>query len=184
MIAVVGLGNPGKEYDKTVHNMGYMALDHFANSVGASFSKKKYFGSVAETYISGEKVILLKPETFMNLSGKSVIEMMNSLKLDIKNVLVLVDDIDLDFGAIRVRSKGSAGTHNGLRDIVSRCGSDFPRIRLGVGKPEHGDLIGFVLSKLSKEKLESLGKTFEKVDKAISLFIANKSVEGIDINRL
>lgn len=184
MIAVVGLGNPGKEYDKTVHNMGYMAIDHFANSIGATFSKKKYFGSVAETFISGEKVILLKPETFMNASGKSVQEMMHSLKLDIKNVLVLVDDIDLDFGTIRIRSKGSAGTHNGLRDIVLKCGSDFPRVRLGVGKPEYGDLIGFVLSKLAKDKLDALDKTFEKVDKAISLFISNKTVEGIDINRL
>lgn len=184
MIAVVGLGNPGKNYDKTVHNMGYMAIDHFAKTVGTEFTKTKYFGRVAETFVGGKKVVLLKPETFMNLSGKSVLDMMQSLKLDISKVLVLVDDIDIDFGSIRIRSKGSAGTHNGLRDIVSKCGSDFPRVRLGVGKPEHGDLMSYVLSKLSDDKLKALDDTFDKVDKAIGLFIKNESVEGIDINRL
>lgn len=184
MIAVVGLGNPGKNYDKTVHNMGYMAIDHFAKSMGVEFTKNKYFGKVAETFIDGQKVILLKPETFMNLSGKSVLDMMQSLKIELSSVLVLVDDIDLDFGSIRLRSKGSAGTHNGLRDIVSKCGSDFPRIRLGVGKPEYMDLMTYVLSRVPDDKLKILDGTFDKVDKAITLFIKNKSIEGIDINRL
>jgi len=184
MIAVVGLGNPGKNYEKTVHNMGYMAIDFFADKVGANFTKNKYYGKVAEVMLSGEKVILLKPETFMNLSGKSVEDLVHSLKLDIEKVLVLVDDIDLDFGKFRIRSKGSAGTHNGLRDIVHRLGENFPRVRIGVGRPEFGDLMSYVLSRVSDEKLEILDKTFEKVSKVIEHFVSKKTVEGIDINRL
>ena len=184
MIAVVGLGNPGKNYENTVHNMGYMAIDHFAKNRGIEFTKSKYFGRVAETMIEGEKVILLKPETFMNLSGKSVEDMVHSLKLDISKVLVLVDDIDLDFAKLRVRSKGSSGTHNGLRDIVARVGENFPRVRIGVGKPEHGDLISYVLSRVPDDKLKIMQDSYDKVDKIIQYFIKNKTIEGLDINRL
>lgn len=182
MLAIVGLGNPGKEYENTVHNMGYMAIDHFARSVGMDFSKAKYFGRVAEGMIEGEKVILLKPETFMNLSGKSVDELKRQLKLDTNKILVISDDIDLPFGDIRVRTKGSAGTHNGMRDIVARIGEEFPRFRLGVGRPEHGDLVNFVLSKFPKEKLDSLDSVFGRTDRMIMDFIKNKTVLGIDVN--
>jgi len=184
MIAVVGLGNPGKNYDKTVHNLGYMALDYFAESNNLSFAKNKYFGKVCETRIGGEKVVLLKPETFMNLSGKSVLDMVNSLKMDISQVLVLVDDIDLDFGVLRLRQKGSAGTHNGLKDIVQKLGENFPRVRIGIGRPEHGDLIDYVLSKISKDKLTQLNEKFEIINRVIFKFIENKTLEGIDISRI
>ena len=156
MIAIVGLGNPGKNYEKTIHNLGYMALDFFAKNNNFAFTKSKYFGIVAEGVVDGEKVILLKPETFMNLSGKSVEDLVHKLKLDLSQVVVLSDDIDLDFGSIRIRSKGSAGTHNGLRDIVHRLGENFPRIRIGAGRPEFGDLASYVLSKISDERLELL----------------------------
>ena len=184
MIAIVGLGNPGKNYDKTIHNLGYMALDFFASANGLSFSKTKYFGSVAEGMVDGEKVILLKPETFMNLSGKSVEDLVHKLKLDITHVIVLSDDIDLDFGTIRIRAKGSAGTHNGLRDIVQKLGENFPRIRIGAGRPEFGDLASYVLSKISEDRQKVLNDTFVKVEKALRVFIKNKKVEGIDINKL
>lgn len=184
MIAVVGLGNPGKNYDKTVHNMGYMAIDFFAEKHGVSFTKSKYYGRVAELMLGGEKVILLKPETFMNLSGKSVEDLSHSLKLDIEKILVLVDDIDLDFAKFRVRAKGSAGTHNGLRDIVQKLGENFPRVRIGVGKPEFGDLMSYVLSRVPDSKLKDLEPTFEKVSKVIEYFADKKTVEGIDINKL
>lgn len=184
MIAIVGLGNPGKNYDKTIHNLGYMALDFFASKNSLSFTKTKYFGSVAEGMVEGEKVILLKPETFMNLSGKSVEDLVHKLKLDIQNVIVLSDDIDLEFGAIRIRAKGSAGTHNGLRDIVQKLGEGFPRIRIGAGRPEFGDLASYVLSKISEDRLKVLDTTFEKVEKALKIFIKSKKVEGIDINKL
>ena len=184
MIAVVGLGNPGKNYEKTIHNLGYMAIDNFAESNGFVFSKTKFSGKIAEGNIDGEKVVLLKPETFMNLSGKSVIEMMNMLKIDISNIIVISDDIDLDFGKLRVRAKGSAGTHNGLRDIVGQIGENFPRIRIGAGRPEFGDLASYVLSKIPSEKFDDLNITLDKVNKIISYFINKKTVKGIDVNKL
>lgn len=185
MIVIVGLGNPGKNYEKTIHNLGYLTIDHFAKSNGLTFSKSKYFGKVAEGVIDGEKVILLKPETFMNLSGKSVEAVVNQLKLDIDNILVIVDDIDLNFGALRVRSKGSAGTHNGLRDIVQKVGENFARLRIGAGRPEpNQDLANYVLGNMSKERMEILDSTFAKTDRIIEYFIQNKKVEGIDINRI
>lgn len=184
MIAIVGLGNPGKNYEKTVHNLGFMALDVFADKYCLNFSKNKYFGKVAEGMVGSEKVVLLKPETFMNLSGKSVIEMMNKLKLSTNQIIVISDDIDLGFGAIRVREKGSAGTHNGLRDIVGRIGQEFPRIRIGAGKPEFGDLASYVLSKISDDKLDELSVTFDKVSRILGYFIEKKTVEGIDVNRI
>jgi len=184
MIAIVGLGNPGKNYEKTIHNLGYIALDFFAEQQGLKFSKSKYFGKVAEGVINGEKVILLKPETFMNLSGKSVEDLVHSLKLDLSHLIVLVDDIDLDVANIRVRAKGSAGTHNGMRDIVQRLGENFARVRIGAGRPEHGDLANFVLSNISTEKMADYQKSFGKVSKILEYFIAHKSVEGIDINKI
>ena len=184
MIAIVGLGNPGKNYDKTVHNLGYMAIEHFAEAQGLSFSKTKYFGKVAEGMIKGEKVVLLKPETFMNLSGKSVEDMMHMLKLSPSQIIVLSDDIDLPFGDLRLRSKGSAGTHNGLRDIVSKIGQDFPRIRIGAGRPEGGDLASFVLSRIPQDKLDQLEDKFEKISRVLEVFAEKGNIEGIDITRI
>lgn len=184
MIAVVGLGNPGKTYDKTIHNLGFMALDYFAEANNLEFTKSKFSGRVAEGVIGGEKVILLKPETYMNVSGKSVLEMMNMLKLKPAEVLVLSDDIDLPFADLRVRQSGSAGTHNGLRDIVSKIGTEFPRIRIGAGRPEFMDLATYVLSKIPQDKLSILQEKFEKTNKIIELFISKKTIGGIDVTRL
>ena len=184
MIAIVGLGNPGSNYDKTVHNLGFMAIDHFAKKHDLNFSKSKFSGKIAEGRVGNEKVVLLKPETYMNLSGKSVEEMMHMLKLNNSQIIVISDDIDLPFGVVRLRAQGSAGTHNGLRNIVSKIGTDFPRVRIGAGRPEFGDLASFVLSKLSKDKLEELENVFEKTTKALEIFIEKKTIEGIDITRL
>lgn len=184
MIAIIGLGNPGKNYEKTIHNLGYLTIDHFAKTHNFNFTKTKYLGSVAESMWEGEKVILLKPETFMNLSGKSVEACVNMLKLDPSQILVLVDDIDLDFGALRVRAKGSAGTHNGLRDIVQRIGQDFNRLRIGAGRPDGMDLASYVLGNMSKERLETLSSVFEKTDRIIKYFVDNQKVEGIDVNKI
>ena len=184
MIVVVGLGNPGKTYEKTIHNMGFMAIDKFAQNHNLSFTKNKYSAKVAEGIVAGEKVLLLKPDTFMNLSGKSVEEVIRMHKLDVANLIVISDDIDLPFGDIRVRSKGSAGTHNGLRDIVSKIGSEFARIRIGVGRPEHGDLANFVLSKIAEDKLVTLEEKFEKVSRILEYFITKKTIEGLDVNRI
>lgn len=184
MIVIVGLGNPGKNYEKTVHNIGYMAIDYFAEKHGLKFTKTKYFGKVAEGVLFGEKVILIKPETFMNLSGKCVEEVVHMHKLPLSNLLIISDDIDLPLGDIRVRAKGSAGTHNGLRDIVSKIGTEFPRIRIGVGRPENMDLVTFVLSNIPKEKLEFLQDKFDKVSRALDFFIERKTIEGLDITKI
>lgn len=184
MIAIVGLGNPGKSYEKTIHNLGYMALDYFAYNNDLKFTKSKYYGRVAEGVIDGEKVILLKPETFMNLSGKSVEDLVHSLKLDLSRLIVVYDDIDLDVGAIRVRSKGSAGTHNGMRDIVQKIGENFARLRIGAGRPEFGDLANYVLSGISGDRMTVYQDTFAKAEKVLKTFISNKTIEGIDINKL
>ena len=184
MIVIVGLGNPGKTYDKTIHNLGFMAIDYFSEKYNFEFAKNKFSASVAEGNVDGEKVLLIKPQTFMNLSGKSVEEVRNLFKLDTQNILVISDDIDLPFGDLRLRAKGSAGTHNGLRDIVQRIGENFPRIRIGAGRPESGDLASFVLSKISNDKLSILDDKFEKVSSAIYKFIKQKTVNGIDINNL
>lgn len=184
MIAIIGLGNPGKNYETTIHNLGFMAVDYFAQKHNIEFSKNKYSARVAEGIINGEKVAIIKPETFMNLSGKSVEEVMRMHKLQPSEIIVVSDDIDLPFSTIRVRTSGSAGTHNGLRDIVGRIGKDFPRIRVGAGRPEFGDLASFVLSKIPNEKLEMLPEKFEKVSRVLECFISNKTVEGIDVNRI
>lgn len=185
MIVIVGLGNPGKNYEKTIHNLGYLTIDHFAKTHNFNFTKTKYLGSVAEGMWEGEKVILLKPETFMNLSGKSVEACVSQLKLPTTQILVIVDDIDLEFGALRVRAKGSAGTHNGMRDIVQKIGENFPRLRIGAGRPnENQDLASYVLGNMSKERMDILQNVFLKSDKAIEYFISNKKIDGLDINRL
>lgn len=184
MIVIVGLGNPGKNYEKTVHNMGYMAIDHFAEKHNLQFSKTKYYGKVAEGMIGKEKVVLLKPETFMNASGKSVEEVVRMLKLPLSHLIVISDDIDLPLGDIRIRTKGSAGTHNGLRDIVSRIGTEFPRIRMGIGRPENMDLVTFVLSNIPKEKLDFLQDKFDKVSRALDYFVEKNTIEGLDITKI
>ena len=184
MIAIVGLGNPGKNYEKTIHNLGYMAIDHFASEYGLSFSKSKYMGKVAEGMVDGQKILLLKPETFMNLSGKSVEAMMSMLKLSPQEILVVVDDIDLEFGDLRVRAKGSGGTHNGLRDIVQRIGQDLNRLRIGAGRPENMDLASYVLGNISNERLEKLEDVFQKTNRIIKYFVDNKKIEGIDVNKI
>lgn len=185
MIVIVGLGNPGKNYEKTIHNLGYLAIDHFAKEHNFVFLKDKFFGKVAEGNIDGEKVVLLKPETFMNASGKSVEACVNLYKLDLSNLMVLVDDIDLEFGALRVRAKGSAGTHNGLRDIVQKVGENFARLRIGAGRPmENQDLANYVLGNMSLERLNILENVFPKTDRIIEYFIKNKKVEGIDVNKI
>ncbi len=175
MFVIVGLGNPDKEYDNTYHNMGFMAIDKFAQDNGFIFTKSKYNAKVAEGLCEGEKVILIKPQTYMNLSGKSVGEVVKTLKLPLSNLLVVYDDIDMPVGAVRFRLNGSAGTHNGMRNIVSILNStEFPRIRIGIGRDERMDLASYVLSKVNKENMSVLQDSFEIVSKTITKFIKNK----------
>lgn len=156
MFLIVGLGNPGREYDMTRHNIGFEVIDYMADRLGVKMNKLKFKAIYGETIIGGEKVYLVKPQTYMNLSGESLIEFKNFFKIPIENIIVISDDIDIEMGKIRIRSKGSAGTHNGLKSIIYNFNGDtFPRVRIGVGSPTHKDynLADFVLGKFSKDDI-------------------------------
>ena len=154
MLAIVGLGNPGEKYAHTRHNVGYDVISIIAAKLDTPIKKLKFQGTIGETIYKGQKLALIKPQTYMNLSGLTVQEAMSWYKLEPKDVLLLVDDIDLPFGQVRVRAKGGPGTHNGLRHIVQCTGSgDFPRVRVGMGAPPpEWDLADWVLSKFQTEE--------------------------------
>ncbi len=154
MLAIVGLGNPGEKYEHTRHNVGYDVISIIAAKLDTPIKKLKFQGTIGETIYKGKKLVLIKPQTYMNLSGLTVQEAMSWYKLEPRDVLLLVDDIDLPFGQVRVRAKGGPGTHNGLRHIVQCTGSgDFPRVRVGMGAPPpEWDLADWVLSKFQTEE--------------------------------
>ena len=152
MKLIVGLGNPGLKYLKNLHNLGFMAVELLAEKHGVSFNKKGFKGIYGEKNFAGEKVIFLKPQTFMNLSGDCVQEIAAFYKIPTQNILVLYDDLDIAIGAVRVRASGSSGTHNGMRSIVSRLSStNFPRVRIGTKPEVDYDIIDYVLSDIRKE---------------------------------
>ena len=152
MYAIIGLGNPDKKYEKTRHNVGFDVIDELAEQMGIEVKTKRHKALCGIGTIGSEKVVLVKPQTYMNLSGESVIAVMDFYKLDAKSdIIVVSDDISLPVGKIRIRTKGSAGGHNGLKSIISHAGTDgFTRIRVGVGANE-GDLVKHVLGKFSKQ---------------------------------
>lgn len=155
MYIVAGLGNPGSSYLETRHNVGFKTIDILASQLSIEVSKKKFKALVGEGNLDGKKVVLLKPQTYMNLSGESIFEAISWYKIPVVNLIIIYDDIDLPIGKLRIRAKGSAGTHNGMRSIVEHLEVvDFPRIRIGVGKPNLKDfnLANFVLSKFSEEE--------------------------------
>lgn len=182
MKLVVGLGNFGKEYENTFHNLGFAAIDRTAEILGFKFSKEKFRAKLAEGKIGGEKVVLAKPLTYMNLSGLAVSDLADFYKIDLKDLLIIYDDFDLKSGYIRVRENGSAGTHNGMRNITEVLGSsDFPRVRIGF-KPE-GEivipLIDFVLSKIPDAEKEIFIKATESAANAAVAFIKGEKISDI-----
>lgn len=150
----VGLGNPGKKYDNTRHNVGFMVIDLIATQNKIEFRKeKKFIAEIGIGEVSGEKVILVKPLTFMNLSGESVRKIIDFYKIDVSDILIIFDDMDLPVGKIRLRQKGSAGGHNGIKSIIAHLGTqEFKRVKVGIGKPTNIDTRNYVLSKFSKEE--------------------------------
>ena len=183
MVVIFGLGNVGNEYAKTYHNVGFMTIDNFAKKHNLSFTKTKHYGLLAEGIISGEKVMLVKPTTLMNLSGKCVSEYVRKFKVDLKNILVIYDDIDIACGTYRLRKSGSAGTHNGMRNIIAELNSqEFARLRMGIGfKPEFMGLANYVLSKVSNENMEKLENIYGSTEQILEQFIKFKDVEKIHI---
>ena len=152
MYLIAGLGNPGKQYENTRHNAGFMALDALADQLGTSIEEKKHEALCGKGLIGGEKVILLKPQTFMNLSGESIRAAADFYKVDPDHIIVIYDDISLEPGQLRIRKKGSAGGHNGIKSIIAHLGTqEFPRIKVGVGaKPDRMDLADYVLGHFSQ----------------------------------
>ena len=180
MWLIVGLGNPGKEYTFTFHNCGFMTLEVLAQKHHIKVDRLKWKGEYGRGTILGEDCILLRPHTFMNLSGESVREVMKFFKIPLDHLIVIYDDIDIQRGKIRVRSSGSAGTHNGMKSVIYCLESqDFPRVRIGCGPvPEHWDLADFVLSTIPKEEQETMYKAFEEGATAVEDILSGKPVPG------
>ena len=180
MFLIVGLGNPGKEYDGTRHNIGFAAIDYIADKYNIELNRIKFKGVFGEGLINGKKVILLKPTTYMNLSGESIREVVNFYKISNEEIIVIYDDISLEVGRIRIREKGSAGGHNGIKSIIAHFGSDiFSRIKIGVGQPK-SDLVNHVLGKFSKEEREVLEETLNAVTDSVEVVIKADTKEAMN----
>ena len=171
---VVFLGNPGIRYEGTRHNAGFMAADAFAKKHGLSISRSRFRALTTTCTIGDQSVLLMKPQTFMNLSGEAVGQAVRFYKIPPEHVLVVSDDVSLPIGALRVRTKGSAGGHNGLKNIISALGTDaFPRIRIGVGSPPHPDfdMMDWVLSVFRNQDAEDIQKAADAAAEAVACYI-------------
>lgn len=179
MYLIVGLGNPEEDYRGTRHNMGFDTLNKISKEYDIEINKKNYKGLYGKGTIEGKNVILLKPQTFMNLSGESVKECLDYYKIDLSQLIIIYDDIDIDKGTVKLRKQGGAGTHNGMKSIVECLNSEkFTRVRVGIGMPEDkGDLINYVIGYVPDEEKEILNKGCEVAKTAVIEIIKN----GIDI---
>lgn len=174
MYIIVGLGNPGRQYENTRHNIGFRCIDKLAEKYNISVLECKHKALIGKGYIEGQKAILVKPQTFMNLSGESVREVLNFYKVEPDTQLIVIyDDISLAVGALRIRKKGSAGGHNGIKNILAQIGTDvFKRIKIGVGeKPKGYDLADYVLGHFSQAENKEMDAACERAIEAISLLV-------------
>lgn len=172
MYLIAGLGNPTKEYDKTRHNVGFAVIDTLADKYRIDVSEKKHKALCGKGVIEGQKVLLVKPQTFMNLSGESIRAAVDYYKIKPEDIIVIYDDISLDPGQLRIRLKGSAGGHNGIKNIIAHLGTqEFPRIKVGVGaKPPRMDLADYVLSRFSPDEQKLMDEAFkEAAEAAVSM---------------
>lgn len=178
MYLIIGLGNPEEEYAKTRHNMGFDTINKIASKYNISLNKKKFDANYGDAIINGKKVILVKPQTYMNLSGTSVRQFMQFYKILDDQLIVIYDDMDIDKGIIKIRKKGGPGNHNGMKSVEKEIGTgDFPRVRIGIGTPVHkNDMINYVIGSVPEEEYELLQKGVEKAANAVIDIIEN----GID----
>lgn len=184
MYIIVGLGNPGREYENTRHNIGFDVIDILAEEENISVIEKKHKAIIGKGIVAGQKVILAKPQTFMNLSGESVRELVDYYKIDEETELIVIsDDISLDIGAIRIRVKGSAGGHNGLKNIIRHLGKEnFSRIKMGVGdKPKGYDLSDYVLGHYTKMEREIMNKSAKKAAEAIRVLMTHGAQDAMNL---
>lgn len=180
---IAGLGNPGMEYDGTRHNAGFAVIDALAKELGEDVNRLKFKGKTAEVTVGGVRCLLLKPTTYMNNSGESIVQALEFYKIPVENLIVVCDDISLDPGKLRIRRKGSHGGHNGLRSICELTGSDsYPRIKIGVGKKPHPDydLAKWVLGKFGKDDSEKMKTSAENAAECIKLMVQGKTDEAMN----
>ena len=177
MYIIVGLGNPGKKYENTRHNMGFLAVDLLAEKYGIKVNKLRFKALTGEGRIAGQKVLIMKPQTYMNLSGESVRQALEYYKEDSQNLIVIYDDIDIPTGSVRIRKKGSAGTHNGMRSILYQIQTeDFPRIRVGIGSGKKENLIDYVTGGVSSSEKTLLEESLIKAAECAACIVE----KGID----
>ena len=178
MYLIAGLGNPEEEYNRTRHNMGFDVINQIAQNYHIAFERKKFDAIFADTIIEAKKIILIKPQTYMNLSGTSLKQFVDFYKVPLEHVIVIYDDIDIEKGKMKIRKKGGPGTHNGMKSVQKELASDtFPRIRIGIGTPAYkNDMINYVLGKIPEEEYLILEQGIKKAATAVSDIIKN----GID----
>ena len=178
MYVIAGLGNPGKQYENTRHNMGFLALDHLAKEAGIPVNRLRHRALTGEGFIAGKKVMLVKPQTYMNESGIALGEILRYYDIEPEQLIVIYDDMDMPAGTIRIRKKGGAGSHNGMKSVISHVGSEgFPRVRVGIGKAGGQDWKDFGLHRISREEAELLEASTEKAAEAVQAILE----KGIDI---
>ena len=178
MYLIIGLGNPEEEYSKTRHNMGFNAINKIAEQYGIKVNKSKFQGLYESAIIEGQKVMLIKPQTYMNLSGECIKQFVDFYKIQKEEILVIYDDMDIEPGKIKIRKKGGAGGHNGMKSIIKMLGTEeFARIRTGIGRPKHsGDDIKYVIGAIPEEEIPKLDEGVEKAKEAVIEILKN----GID----
>ena len=178
MYVIAGLGNPGRQYEKTRHNMGFLVADEFAAAHGIDVRRIKHKALVGEGRVGGEKVLVVKPQTYMNLSGESLREVMAYYDVPMENLIVIYDDMDLETGALRIRKKGSSGSHNGMKSVIYQLQDDaFPRIRIGIGSPPAEDWKDYVTGQVTGKEAPVLAKAVKEAAAALECIIT----DGIDI---
>ena len=183
MFIIAGLGNPDRQYEGTRHNVGFDVIDRIAEKYNIAVDTKKHRAYIGKGIIQGQKVILAKPQTYMNLSGESIRSLVDYYKIDEENeLLVIYDDISLDVGQLRIRAKGSAGGHNGIKNIIAHLGGQvFPRIKVGVGeKPRNFDLADYVLSRFSKAEKELMDEGYDSAVRAAELIVSGEITEAMN----
>lgn len=177
MFVIAGLGNPGRKYENTRHNMGFLVIDRLAGKNDIKVNKIKHKSLVGDGFISGRKTLLVKPQTYMNLSGEALREVVEYYNVDMEDLIVIYDDFDIGLGSIRIRKKGSAGSHNGMKSIIQNLGSqDFPRVRIGIGKSGSRDWKDFVLGRMGRDEKKAIEHAVEEAANAIMCILE----KGID----
>jgi peptidyl-tRNA hydrolase, PTH1 family len=179
---VVGLGNPGPQYTWTRHNAGFMVLDRVSRVSGISVTRKAFSGLAGDGNWGGGRLYLLKPQTFMNLSGRSVAQALRFYKLSLSDLIVIHDDLDIPFGKIKLKEGGGHGGHNGLRSLAQELGSSsYARIRVGIGRPVHGDVVNYVLNNFAKEEMDSLLEVLDTAVDALEMVIREGMPKAMSI---